>query len=923
MSLPARYVCKILVLLYLCACTAASAKGGANDTTTTTAKPEALLPEAASSLVETSVNLEGQETRPKASSHVYSQGGKGYLQQESVYSNYPQEEQAYEYGKRIANYYKGNDDNNAYHIQQQQEDIHYPQSGYSDSQGQYEQQQVNGYDHSSSKGSSFPHIKIQSDSYGQEDYGKDGGQSYSYKSGGGYKEPQLQYSYGVSKKESYAPNDQYDAKSYGGQASYNSEGEGAGYQGKGYEEVSYSKGGIKGYSSPVSHVSQVNDYGAEGNGYSTSGKVSHFPVFPKESGYLSGGHKEPEYLQESPKQIGYQQEAGYVAGSGKDLGYQQGTGYHGSSGKKSGYQQEVGYHADSGKELGYGQEGGYVSGKESGYGQEGGYVSGKELGYGQEGGYVSGKELGYGQEGGYVSAGDQYGSKNGERHGYLLLPVVPGQADDKIKIQTTGYGGSEYKSEGLDGYSAGYSQKPGHENSGKVSYTSYFKSGASSYGTDASIPSYGGNSKSYGGNSKSYGGDSTAGISAYGGDSKSSGLGYGGGSSYGDSKSSVSDYEGNSKSYEGNSKSAYGGNSKSYEGNSKSAYGGNSKFPIPSYGGKSENHHMEEIPNYLLMVVVISTKNCLDMQDILLVLVKRVMETYKQLKKFQVMILNMKVKRLGSSYGHVAIPQYEKEPVNYEGGKPSLSHSSGYGINADNVKYIPAQVYEHQQAYGKSGSYDVSSSPKGTPYVKEVQSHNVHSSYSPSQKGSYDGGHVSKTSVSYGKQIAAPVKEKYSQPIGYGNQNYGAEIGSPYIVSSAEKHVDIQGKGFPQLSYGSFTPMISPYGSVVDFSRSAKQGKKTVVSSKGYGDGYKSVGAQQGSYGHSKQRSSSYGRPKSFAVVLQRSQGGGHGDGYGSAYSASTNKGGIKTSSHGYSGKGFQPIIPKYRWSHRRRFRLV
>ncbi|GIY47591.1 uncharacterized protein CDAR_461461, partial [Caerostris darwini] len=561
------------------------------------------------------------------------------------------------------------------------------------------------------------------------------------------------------------------------------------------------------------------------------------------------------------------------------------------------------------------------------YGQEGGYVSGKELGYEQEAGYSSGKSSGISslphtdskdkkvavfiKQIGHSKAGDQYGSKNGERHGYLLLPVVPGQADDKIKIQTTGYGGSEYKSEGPDGYSAGYSQKPGHENSGKVSYTSYFKSGASSYGTDASIPSYGGNSKSYGGNSKSYGGDSTAGISAYGGDSKSSGLGYGGGSSYGDSKSSVSDYEGNSKSYEGNSKSAYGGNSKSYEGNSKSAYGGNSKFPIPSYGGKSEKssyggdsklsldgggHFDQELSGYAGHSSGIGEAGYGNVQAI------------KEIPSYDTQYESKK----GSSYGHVAIPQYEKEPVNYEGGKPSLSHSSGYGINADNVKYIPAQVYEHQQAYGKSGSYDVSSSPKGTPYVKEVQSHNVYSSYSPSQKGSYDGGHVSKTSVSYGKQIAAPVKEKYSQPIGYGNQNYGAEIGSPYIVSSAEKHVDIQGKGFPQLSYGSFTPMISPYGSVVDFSRSAKQGKKTVVSSKGYGDGYKSVGAQQGSYGHSKQRSSSYGRPKSFAVVLQRSQGGGHGDGYGSAYSASTNKGGIKTSSHGYSGKGFQPIIPKY-----------
>ncbi|GIX82695.1 uncharacterized protein CEXT_37501 [Caerostris extrusa] len=285
-------------------------------------------------------------------------------------------------------------------------------------------------------------------------------------------------------------------------------------------------------------------------------------------------------------------------------------------------------------------------------------------------------------------------------------PVVPGQADDKIKIQTTGYGGSEYKSEGPDGYSAGYSQKPGHENSGKVSYTSYFKSGASSYGTDASIPSYGGNSKSYGGNSKSYGGDSKAGISAYGGNSKSSGLG------------------------------GYG----------EVPYGGNSKFPIPSYGGKSEKssygggdsklsldgggHFDQELSGYAGHSSGIGEAGYGNVQAI------------KEIPSYDTQYESKK----GSSYGHVAIPQYEKEPVNYEGGKSSLSHSSGYGIDADNVKYIPAQVYEHQQAYGKSGSYDVSSSPKGTPYVKEVQSHNVHSSYSPSQKGSYDGGHSKRIS---------------------------------------------------------------------------------------------------------------------------------------------------------------------------------
>ncbi|GIX82696.1 uncharacterized protein CEXT_37511 [Caerostris extrusa] len=423
MSLPARYVCKILVLLYLCACTSASVKGGANDTTTTTAKPEALLPEAASSLVETSVNLEGKKHDRKHPVMFIRRVEKVTYSRNQSTAIIPRK-QAYEYGKRIANHYKGNDDNNAYHIQQQQEDIHYPQSGYSDSQGQYEQQQVNGYDHSSSKGSSFPHIKIQSDSYGQEDYGKDGGQSYSYKSGGDYKEPQLQYSYGVSKKESYAPNDQYDAKVTADKQVTILKAKAQAIKGKVMKRFHTVKEELK---DTVSHVSQVNDYGAEGNGYSTSGKVSHFPVFPKESGYLSGGHKEPEYLQESPKQIGYQQEAGYVAGSGKDLGYQQGTGYHGSSGKTSGYQQEVGYHADSGKELGYEQEGGYVSGKELGYGQEGGYVSGKESGYGQEGGYVSGKESGYGQEGGYVSGKElgyeqEGGYSSGKSSGISSLP---------------------------------------------------------------------------------------------------------------------------------------------------------------------------------------------------------------------------------------------------------------------------------------------------------------------------------------------------------------------------------------------------------------------------------------------------------------------------------------------------------------------
>ncbi|XP_055935002.1 hornerin-like [Argiope bruennichi] len=949
MSLPERYSCKLLVLLYLSACIIAVAKAGTNETstTTTTAKPEASLPEAESSLVETSVNLEGQETRTKSASHGYSESGKSYLPQESIYHSYPHEEQVYEYGKRIAGPYKGNIDS-IYHAQQEQ--AHYPQSEYIDSHRHYEQQQLDDYGHSSGKGigyqqvkihddsygkehlddyghssgkgtpyqqvkvqadsygkddyghsdgkgiaysqvkiqgdsygkkfddyghsidkgTPYPHgksqddsygkehvddyghssgkgisyqhakiqddsygkehlddyghssgkgtpyqqehlddyghssgkgsqyqqehlddyghssgkgtpyqqehlddyghssgkgtpyqqehldayghssgkgtpyqqVKIQADSYGKEDYGKHGKSYSNHKSVDDTKAPYLKYSYEVPKKQ-YVSGDHYDVKDYGGSVGYGSEDNG--YHGKSHDEGAYGKGGSKGYSN---HESKSNDYSSGGHDYSSGGKVSHFPVIPKESGYVAGGHNEPEYLHQSPK--------GSV------------------------YQHEAGYHSESGSSVG---------------------IPHSEIK--QEKVAVFIKQIGHSKD------GHEYGKKHGERHGYLLLPVVPGKADDKIKIETTGgYGGLDYKSIAQD-----YVQKPISENDGKYSYSSYFKTGAAAYGT-------------------------SSGKSAY----------------------------------DGNSKSAYGGHPKS----TIIPHGGHAKSEVFSYGGDSKSHY-DEKENY-----------------------NHGGHSYEPQYEKE------------SSYGHAPVAQYHKEPLIYEGGKSSSAHVSDYGING-NAKYINAQEYGHQKSYGKGGetSYEAAIPHKGASYGKEGPSIDVHSYSSghPSSKGSYDGITVVKSSsAGYGKRHnSGPVKGKgYSQGHGYENQkSYGAEVVSPYVASSGEKYSQ-QGKGFPAVSYGSFTPIINPYGSVVDFSRSAS---KKSVSSKSHGSGYKSAGLQDG-YGHSKQ-SSSYRRPKSFAVILQRAHGG-HSDSYGSPSYSANIKGGSKSLSHGYSEQGFKPIIPKH-----------
>ncbi|CAL1271373.1 unnamed protein product [Larinioides sclopetarius] len=914
MSLPGRYSCKLLVLLYLGACIIASAKAGTNETetTTTTAKPEAAFPEAESALVETSVNLEGQETRTKSARHGYSESGKGYLPQETVYHGYPHEEQVYEYGKRIAGPYKGGIDS-SYHVQQ--DHIHYPQSGYIDSQGHYEQQQVDDYGHDSGKGIAYQQVKIhddsygkehiddyghssgkgspyqQADSYGKDDYGHSSGQgiaysqvkiqsdsygkelddyghsvgkgtpyphgksqddsygkehaddyghssgkgtpyqqvkihgdsygkeqlddyghssgkgtpyqqvkihddsygkeqlddyghsngkgtpyqqadsygkvdygkqekSYSsYKSVGNAKAPYLKYSYDVPKKQ-YVPVDHYDVKDYGGSAGYGSED--SGYHGKGHDEDSYGKGGSKGYS----HESKSSDYSSGGHDYASVGKVSHYPVIPKESGYIGGGYKEQEYLHQSPKE--------------------------------SAYLHEAGYHSDSGKSSGI---------PHSEVKQEKVAVFIKQIGHSKD--------------------VHEYGPKHGERHGFLLLPVVPGKPDDKIKIETNGgYGGLDYKTIPQD-----YVQKPIPENDAKYSYSSYFKSGAANYASGSGKSSYDGNSKSaYGGHSKSslapHGGHTKADISSYGEDSK-----------------------------------LHHDNKEYYNQGGQGGHIGEVSYGVSAKGHNSYEPHYENIKE--------------------------------------------------SSYGHAPIAQYNKEPLIYEGGKSSSEHASDYGING-NAKYVNSQEYEHPKSYGKGGisSYEAGIAHKGTPYGKDGPSIDVHQSYSSGHSSSNGGYDVKSSPVSYGKQHSiAPGKGKgYSQSHGYESQKaYGAEVASPYIVSSGGKHSELQGKGFPPVSYGSFTPMISPYGSVVDFSRSA--GKKT-VSGKSHGGGYKSAG--QDGYGQSKQRSSSYRRPKSFAVILQRAQGG-HSDGYGSraSYSASI-KGGSKGSSHGYSDQGFQPIIPKH-----------
>ncbi|GFY67293.1 uncharacterized protein TNIN_30771, partial [Trichonephila inaurata madagascariensis] len=536
MSLPARYLCKLLVLLYLSTCIAASTKSGKNETTTTTtttAKPEVALPEAESSLVETSVNLEGQETRSRSATHGYSGGGggKGYLKQESVYNSHPHEEQSYEYGKRIAGHYKGN----AYPVQQEEID-HYPQAEYIKSQEPYEQHQViDSYGHSNAKGGYQEH---QGDSYGHDEYGKDTSSYGNHQSGGLEKAPYVPYSYEVPKTQQYATDDHLDG--YSGKSSYSSE-KSKGYEGKGHDGGSYVQGGSKSYSSPIVHASQHDSYGSGGDDYASVGKVSHFPVFPKEAGYITGSAKEPEYLHESPKQLGYQQEAGYhsISGKGSDI---------------SGLP-----HTDSKKE----------------------------------------KVAVFIKQIGHSKGGSHYGSsKTGERHGYLLLPVIPGKPDDKIKIETTGaYDGNAYKGIAQEGYSSGYEQKPIHDSKGKSSYTSFFKTGASALGEDhkSDISSYGGDYKS---NDQSYEGDYKLSGPSYGDDYKSSGPVHGE-----DYKSSgpvhVEDYKSSGPAYGGEHKSsgiAYGGDYKSsgpaYGGEYKSsdiAYGGDYKSGGQAYGGEHKS----------------------------------------------------------------------------------------------------------------------------------------------------------------------------------------------------------------------------------------------------------------------------------------------------------------------------------------------
>ncbi|GFS71970.1 uncharacterized protein NPIL_109311 [Nephila pilipes] len=930
MSLPARYVCKLLVLLYLCACTAASTKSGKNETvttTTTTTKPEVILPEAESSLVETSVNLEGQETRSRAATHGYSGGGKGYLKQESVYNSHPHEEQGYEYGKRIPVHYKSN----GYQVQQEQID-HYPQTEYIKSQEPYVQQQaIDGYSHASAKGSSYQ--ETQGDSYGHDDYGKDISAYINQHSG---KAPYVPYSYEVPKTQQYLTDDHLDSKDYSGKSSYGSE-KSKGYEGKGHDEASYSQGGSKGYSSPITHTSQHDSYGSGGDSYGSVGKVSHFPVFPKESGYISNGGKEPEYLHESPKQLGYQQEAGYHSISGKST-------------ELSGLP-----HTDSKKEK----------------------VA------------VFIKQIGHSQ------SGSHYGSKTGERHGYLLLPVVPGKPDDKIKIETTGaYDGSGYKGIAQEGYSSSYAQKPVHESKGKSSYTSFFKTGASALGDDhkSSISTYGGDYKSSGpvhgedykssgpaygddhkssgiaygsdykfsglsygdhkSSSPSYGGDYKSSGPAYGGDYKSSGISYGGdykstgpahggdykssGPSYGgDYKSSGpahgGDYKSSGPAHGGDYKSsgpvygadhkssgiAYGGDYKSsgpaFGGDYKSdtsAYGGNVKYGLSAYEVGSKGSHDEEGYNGQKGLSGYSGHKSSSIGEIGFGAV----EGAKGHSSYESQYEGNK----GSPFAHIPLSHSQKSSGAYETGKSSVNLDGGYGISVDNLKYIPAQEYENHQAYGNDGiSYGLSPSPKDSPYVKEVSSHDQQSAYGPSyssDKGSYEGGQIYKTSSnSYGKEKnIAPIKGKYSLSGGYESQKaYGAEEISPYVISSSGKESRSQGKGFPTPSYGSFTPMIGPYGSVVDFSHATSQYKKVAVSSKGHEDSYKSAGVEHGGYENSKQGRSSYRKPKSFAVILQKQPGGGHIEDYESSYPTS-GKGYSKPLSDGYSGHGFQPITPKH-----------
>ncbi|KAF8782956.1 Stress protein DDR48 like protein [Argiope bruennichi] len=797
MSLPERYSCKLLVLLYLSACIIAVAKAGTNETstTTTTAKPEASLPEAESSLVETSVNLEGQETRTKSASHGYSESGKSYLPQESIYHSYPHEEQVYEYGKRIAGPYKGNIDS-IYHVQQEQ--AHYPQSEYIDSHRHYEQQQLDDYGHSSGKGTPYQQVKVQADSYGKDDYGHSDGKGIAYSQvkiqGDSYGKKFDDYGHSIDKGTPY-PHGKSQDDSYGKEHvdDYgHSSGKGISYQHAKIQDDSYGK-------------EHLDDYG-HSSGKGTPYQQEHLDDY----GHSSG--KELPKIQINSQQQEHLDDYGHSSGKGTPYQQEHLDAYGHSSGKGTPYQQE---HLDA-------------------YG----HSSGKGTPYQQE-------HL------------DAYGHSSGKGTPY-----------QQVKIQADSYGKEDYGKHGKS-YS---NHKPVDDT--KAPYLKYsYEVPKKQYvsGDHYDVKDYGG-SAGYGSEDNGYHGKSHD-EGAYG---KGGSKGY----SYlipdfniirGDFKAAYGTSSGKS-AYDGNSKSAYGGHPKS----TIIPHGGHAKSEVFSYGGDSKSHY-DEKENY-----------------------NHGGHSYEPQYEKE------------SSYGHAPVAQYHKEPLIYEGGKSSSAHVSDYGING-NAKYINAQEYGHQKSYGKGGetSYEAAIPHKGASYGKEGPSIDVHSYSSghPSSKGSYDGITVVKSSsAGYGKRHnSGPVKGKgYSQGHGYENQkSYGAEVVSPYVASSGEKYSQ-QGKGFPAVSYGSFTPIINPYGSVVDFSRSAS---KKSVSSKSHGSGYKSAGLQDG-YGHSKQ-SSSYRRPKSFAVILQRAHGG-HSDSYGSPSYSANIKGGSKSLSHGYSEQGFKPIIPKH-----------
>ncbi|KAG8200591.1 hypothetical protein JTE90_000661 [Oedothorax gibbosus] len=678
--------------------------------------------------------------------------------------------------------------------------------------------------------------------YGQEAYsgGKSTSEEFSYGPGG--------YSSGKSSdgEIAYQSGPQYSGKSlsldngyksagYSGGKSSGNVGHGSGSYSSGgkssggpYSSGAFSSGGYSpsGKSSGNSYSSGAEDYssGAKSSSgdnayatdYSSSGKSNNFPAYPKEAGYASGGSKESSYSNGGSAYIDSGNYQGYPSkGSELPSVYHQGQSTKGT---------------DNGK------------------------VS------------VFIKQLGHSQ------IEEKYGSKTGEKHGYLLLPVVPGHEGDKVQISTSGvsHSGSGYGNTAQDTYY----RRPVHASGGKASFTSFFKTGASA--------TYGGEGKSihnvgagYGLGGASYGGNSKSSYNA-GGDYSSKGHGQGGASYGGDSKSTYStggDYS--SKGHGGLGGASYGGDSKSsystggdynskghgqgglggapYGGDFKSSYSTGGDYASVGQGGQKSTGHN---------AYVVSKHSSYDANS-------RSPKGTSYAPEYP--------SHGGQAYAPKGSPVYEAY-----GNQKS---EGGHEILSKNVKYIPTHEYQ-QQIYV---SHDVPSYPKqvqqyqpsgkSTPHHKESSGYQHQEVHIAPSKG-YDQRQVEHGT--YGKSggpVVIPDNVKYvSQGHDYGNhQSYSGPSVPAYGPATSQKHLNVKGTDFQPANYkhSAQVPNQRTY-------KSAPSGNNHGSSNKGYR------------------------KPKSIALILQRHQGEQqHKTGY--SPPAFPNIGGKSS----YS-QGFRPIIPKH-----------